>query len=321
MKRSKIAILGATSHIAKGLIYNFLRNRGGILHLYARSSEKTRDFLSTIGNVSDSDCVIHEGFDDVINFSYDVIINCVGVGTMNKPHSNYADYFTVNEEYDNLAIHYLREYNSHTLYICFSSGAVYGRNFTAPVEENSLNCIKVNHVTKEDYYTIVRLNSEAKHRAFTNLRIIDLRIFSYFSRFINLTDGYFITDVINCVLNKRVFVTNSTNIIRDYIHPQDLFSMVIKCIVSGKINAAFDMTSVKPVEKKEIVDYFVAEYGLKCKIGQPSGHANPTGMKNIYYSKHNNATGIGYKPIFNSMDAIKDESRYIITKLNKIKKD
>lgn len=312
-----ITILGATSHIAKGLIYSFLRKGEFVLHLYARSLEKTRDFFSTIGGFPD--CVIHEGFSDMTNFSYDVIINCVGVGTMNKPHSNYADYFTVNEKYDNLAIRYLRDYNPEALYICFSSGAVYGKHFTAPVTENSLNCIQVNHVSKEDYYAIVKLNSEAKHRAFTNLRIIDLRIFSYFSRFIDLTDGYFITEVIDCILKKKEFITDSNNIVRDYIHPQDLFAMVRKCIVTDKVNAAFDVASAKPVEKREILDYFASEYGLKYKVGQPSGHANPTGVKNVYYSKYANATSIGYKPVFSSRDTIREEARYIIDSANKIK--
>lgn len=321
MKKTKIAILGSTSHIAKGLINNFLRSQRVGLHLYTRSPDKLSSFLRVIEKSMSKDCVIHENYSAFLHLPYDVVINCVGVGTLNKAQSNYTDYFTVNEKYDNLAIEYLRSKNSNALYICFSSGAIYGRSFVAPVVEDSLNCIQVNRVTREDYYSIAKLNSEAKHRAFNNLKIVDLRIFSYFSRFINLTDGYFITEIIDCILKKKEFITDSSNIVRDYVHPHDFFTMLKKCIAAGKINAAFDVVSAKPVEKKEILDYFLSEYDLKYKIGEPSGHANPTGVKSVYYSKYNNAINVGYKPKFSSMDAIKEEAKYIITRANKIKED
>lgn len=313
MNKPKIAILGSTSHIAKGLINNFLQSGEFSLHLYTRSPDKFHSFLGAIGKSPEKGCVIHEGYSDFMKCSYDVVINCVGVGTLNKLRGNYTVYFTVTEEYDNLAIGYLCNSCPGALYISFSSGAVYGREFLAPVEENTMNSIRVNHIAKEDYYGIVRLNAEAKHRAFIGLRIVDLRIFSYFSRFIDLTDGYFITEVMDCILNKKVLVTNNVNIVRDYVHPEDLFSIIRKCMDAGKINVAFDVTSAKPVEKREILDYFSSEYGLKYEISRSLSYVSATGSKNIYCSKYNNATSIGYKPSFGSMDTIKQESKYILS--------
>lgn len=312
MKKSRIAILGSTSHIAKGLINNFLQRGGFSLHLYTRSLDKVRSFLGAIGKSPGKDCVIHKGYNDFLKCSYDVVINCVGTGTQNRLQGNYTNYFTLTEEYDNLVIRYLRDNRPDALYISFSSGVVYGREFSAPVEENTMNSIRVNHIATEDYYAIARLNSEAKHRAFSNLRIVDLRIFSYFSRFIDLTDGYFITEVMDCILNKKVLLTDNVNIVRDYVHPEDLLSIIRKCMDAGKINVAFDVISAKPVEKREILDYFSLEYGLKYKIGRSLSHVSPTGSKNIYCSKYNKALGIGYKPEYSSMDAIKQESKYIL---------
>jgi len=310
-EKSKIAILGSTSHIAKGLINNFLQGGGFSLHLYTRSPDKVRSFLGAIGKFPDKDCVIHESYKNFIKCSYDVVINCVGVGTLNKLRGNYTEYFTVTEEYDNLVIGCLRN-RPDTLYISFSSGAIYGRELSAPADENTVNHIHVNHVTTDDYYAIARLNAETKHRAFKNLRIVDLRIFSYFSRFIELTDGYFITEVMDCILNKKVLVTDNVNIVRDYVHPEDLFSIIRKCMDAGKINVAFDVTSARPAEKREILDYFSSVYGLKYQISRSLGHISATGSKNIYCSNYNNAACIGYKPAFSSMDAIKQESKYII---------
>lgn len=319
IRKTKIAILGATSHIAKGLINNFLQCKEFRLHFYTRSSVRVCDFLKAMEKTAKHSYIIHEGYDDFMRLSYDVVINCVGVGTLNKPQSNYADYFTVNEKYDNLVIRYLHDYNPQALYICFSSGAVYGRNFTVPVEENSLNCIRVNHVAKKDYYTIVRLNSEAKHRAFKDLKIIDLRIFSYFSRFIDLTDDYFITDIIDCILKHKVLTVDERNIIRDYLHPQDLFTAVKCAINTAGVNGAFDITSAKPVAKQEILDYFVSEYNLKYEVKKSLNHHSPTGAKNVYCSTYNVAMNIGYKPLYSSMDTIKEETKHIIDSANKIK--
>ena len=311
-KKPIIAILGSTSHIAKGLINSFLLSQEFSLCLYTRTPDKVLAFLTTIGKAPDKDCVIHEGYNNFTKAYYDVIINCIGVGTQNKLGNNYSKYFTVTEKYDNLVIENLLN-DQGTLYISFSSGVVYGRGHSAPVEKNTANVIRANYVAAEDYYAIVRLNSEAKHRSFKNLKIVDLRLFSYFSRFIDLTDGYFITEMLDCILNNKVFVTNDVNIVRDYVHPEDLFSIIIKCMDSGNINTAFDVISAKPVDKTEILDYFSSEYGLKYEINKSLDHVSATGSKNIYCSSYNNAAGIGYKPEFSSMDAIAQESKYILS--------
>jgi nucleoside-diphosphate-sugar epimerase len=312
MSKTRIAILGSTSHIAKGLINNFLRGGEFCLHLFTRSPDRLLRFLEGLEESVEQDCVLHEGYDDFAEGSYDVVINCVGVGTLSKLAGNYSSYFMVTEKYDNLIIEHLLE-NPDTLYISISSGAVYGRELSAPANEDTVNHIHVNHITTDDYYAITRLNAETKHRAFGNLRIVDLRVFSYFSRFIDLTDGYFITEIMDCILNEKMLVTDEVNMVRDYIHTEDLFSIIRKCVDAGKINKAFDAVSSKPVEKREILDYFSLEYGLKYEISRFSSHASATGKKNIYCSNYNNVACIGYEPTYSSMDVIKQESQHILT--------
>ena len=307
-----IVIMGATSHIAKGLIDKFLRDGDDHMYLFSRSLNKIQQFLDMIGspgNDAYSVCTDYQAFP---SFSYDVIINCVGVETRNKHNCDFTRYFTVTEEFDGLAIGYLQKRNPDALYISFSSGAVYGRGFPSAAEESSVNSLPVNQVVPEDYYGIVRINAEAKHRAHSDLRIIDLRIFSYFSRYINLADGYFITDVMEAILHNKGLVTESTNIVRDYLHPEDLFAMIIKCIHAGKINQAFDVNSSRPVAKQEILDYFSSEYGLKYEKRCFSENASATGAKSKYYSTCNRASQIGYTPRFSSMDALKDEATHIL---------
>ena len=318
MKQMNVAILGATSHIAKGLIYRFLKSDVFYLHLYARSSKKIHGFLGTLNTVAVKDCACHEGYEEFHNSSYDAVINCVGAGTLTKLQGDYTKYFTITEEYDNLAISYLRKRDPAAIYISFSSGAVYGSGFSSPANEYTANCIHVNQLEKKDFYSIARLNAEAKHRAFEDLNIVDLRVFSYFSRFFDPTDDYFITDVINCILENRTLITGSSTFVRDFVHPKDLFSLIIRCmdaaVHSRKINGAFDAISSQPVEKEEMLAFFAKKYNLQYVIDPSLTHASATGAKSFYYSTYRNAASIGHSPAFSSMDALADESKHIFLK-------
>lgn len=308
-----VAITGATSHIAKGLIDRFLHRREDRLYLFTRSADKVGRFLDAIGRPGDGNCTVCTDYGAFSSFSYDAVINCVGVETRTKDKCDYTRYFSVTEEFDNLAVGYLKNVNPDALYISFSSGAVYGKGFETPVGEDSVNTVSVNTVAPEDYYGIARINAEAKHRAHGNLRIVDLRVFSYFSRYITLTDGYFITDLLEAILNDTVLITDTTDIVRDYLHPEDLFSMIRLCMYAGKMNQAIDVTSSRPVSKQEILDYFSAAYGLKYERWRFTESASATGAKANYYSTCNRASRIGYVPQFNSLDTLKDEARYILS--------
>jgi len=308
-----IVIMGATSHIAKGLIDRFLQRGEDHLYLFSRSGDKVQHFLQAAGESGNDDkytiCSDYRAFSSL---HFDVIINCVGVETRNKHNCDFTRYFSVTEEFDGLAIAYLQNQNPDALYFSFSSGAVYGKGFSSPADEYSVNSIQVNHVAPEDYYSIARINAEAKHRAHGNLRIIDLRVFSYFSRYINLGDGYFITDLMQAILENKVLLTDSSNIVRDYLHPEDLFAMIVQCIHAGKMNQAIDVNSSCPVSKQEILDHFASKYGLKYERRNFAENASATGAKSNYYSKCERAFQIGYVPRFSSMDTLIQEARYIL---------
>jgi nucleoside-diphosphate-sugar epimerase len=317
VSKTKVAILGSTSHIAKGLISNFVRRPEFSLHLYTRSVDRVTCFLASIGQSTHEDCTIHINYADVVRCGYDVIINCIGVGTQHKLGENYALFFKVTEEFDNLSIACLSDSCPDALYVSFSSGAVYG-NLAQPANENSVSQFVVNRIEPNNYYAIARLNSEAKHRALKQLNIVDLRIFSYFSRYIDLEDGYFISDVMSSLLRGKTLITSDKNIVRDYLHPDDLFAMVIKCIEVHTLNCAFDVVSRCPVEKKSILQYFACEYGLKYTIGEPMEKAGSTGYKHVYCSNNQNAKKIGFLPRFSSMETIVEESKHLISFLRAV---
>ncbi|MGE5499282.1 MAG: NAD-dependent epimerase/dehydratase family protein [Syntrophothermus sp.] len=308
----KIAILGATSHIAKGLISRFIIDNEYELFLYSRSFERAENFLKLIDRKDNGNYRILDDYGKFQSLKYDLIINCIGVETRNKHNCDFSRYFSLTEEFDNLVVGYLQKINEDAQYISFSSGAVYGKGFSSPADEDSENCIAVNKIAPEDYYSIVRINAETKHRSLNNLRIIDLRVFSYFSRFINIEDGYFITDVIQSVIKKQTLITDKTNMVRDYIHPEDLFAAVKKCPYSPNGNCAVDLQSLSPVSKQEVLDYFSVHYGLQYKIHESSQNESATGTKLNYYSVINNAALIDFRPVYRSINSLAHESEILI---------
>jgi nucleoside-diphosphate-sugar epimerase len=309
MNRSRmIAVLGATSQIAKGLIENYLKRTGSKLYLYARRKEKVKEFLSTFESDNGSKILDFEDFDE---YDYDVIINCVGYGTPQKVIRFADEILQTTEKYDNVALNYLA---SHTaaMYINFSSGAVYGKCFEKPADENTLFQLKINRIGINDYYALSKIYSEAKHRSTERYNIADIRVFAYFSKYIDTAGKYFITELVDCLIKKKPFLTTSNDMVRDYTHPDDLFQLVNKCTENQKLNGAYDAFSKKPVSKFELLDYLKMNYGLIYTIKDNIQVVNATGNKSMYYSVKYNAEEIGYSPKYTSLESIDKVLRNIL---------
>ncbi len=313
-RKSRIAILGATSHIAKGLINNFLSRDSVRLFLFARNARPVPVFLKETVGTRGGDVTIIEGYRTFSEKAYDLIINCIGLGTVSEEPHIYTSFFMVTERFDNLVISYLKK-SPRTVYINFSSGAVYGTGFPTPANAKTINEIPVNGITRDNYFAVAKLNSEAKHRAFETLNIIDIRVFSYFSRFVDITGKYFLTELLHCLVQGKVFITGEENIARDYIHPDDLFLLIKKCLARKKINVAIDAYSLRPAKKKEILEYFASRYGLKYAIEKSAGRPHVTGHKSVYYSLFKKAAELNYRPRFSSMVTIQQESAYLLQNL------
>ncbi|GFO70139.1 hypothetical protein GMLC_37180 [Geomonas limicola] len=303
----RIAILGATSHIAKGLIVG-LAAAGHRLTLFARSPERVRGFLVLAGITQQVPVLPIEGF---CEGSYDVVINCVGIGDPGKLREKMSSIFRVTEHFDNLVLDYQGRHPA-TLYLNLSSGAAYGQDFYEPVREDSRACFDINHLGMGDYYGMAKACSEAKHRALSGRPIVDLRVFGYFSRFIDLETKYLMCEVVTCLKRGEVFVTGSGNIMRDYVHPDDLVALVECCLEHPELNEAFDVYSLKPVAKFEILDSFTTRFGLKVRIEGDVAHVAPTGNKDNYYSVNRRAARIGYQPKYSSIDSLLVETEVLL---------
>ncbi len=299
----KVAILGATGYIGKSLVREFFSHgKEYELCLFSRSVPKLESFVNSLeaaGSYTIFDlATFPEG-------AYDVVINCTGIGDTAKLKEHKADVFKITEDMDAMVIAYL-EKNPSTLYINLSSGAVYGDNFQKPVDAASQSVLNINALTIPEYYAIAKINAEAKHRAFAHLHIIDIRVFAFFSQYVDMNAPFLMSQIIRALRDKTTFETKSDDIVRDYISPQDLYSLIRLMMEKGSGNECFDVYSAKSVSKFELLDFLKETYGLQYVV-QESIAAHSGLPKNVYYSENKKAAELGYVPAHSSLEGLKIE--------------
>ena len=241
------------------------------------------------------------------------MINCVGISDPAKIKSSQGTILETTEKFDTMTLDYLERFPERKL-INFSSGIVYGGNFSSPITKTILidENFDGNEKDGRGEYALSKINSEIKHRMLKSLNIIDFRLFSFFSRFINLDAKLLMCEMISSIMQNKKFLTDETDIYRDYIHPKDLFSYVKKCICKDSLNDVFDLRSKKPIGKFELLNFLKEKYGLQYEIEPGVKSFNPTGFKRNYYSESRKAESLGYKPEYSSIGTISDEISFII---------
>lgn len=305
--KTKIAIIGATGHVAKGLIYKYSLCPDTELYLFARSVGKVQSFLHALKPTA----VCHVNILGEFNkFDYDVVINGIGMRTNVIQENMWLDLYLLTETFDNMILEYLG-LHPKTIYINFSSGAVYGNAFHQPVERTTPSHFKTNELRSTDYYGISKLYSEAKHRSCAHLKIIDLRLFAYFSRFADLDSPYLITSALNSIIQKTIFETNADNIVRDYIGLEDLYSLIRQCIQRPS-NAVYDVYSREPVSKLELLTQLNKRFNLQYRILENNPYESLTGAKQHYFSTNRSAQDVGYTPLNDSLDMLINETELLL---------
>lgn len=290
----KIAILGATSQIAKDFIVGLSQDAAHELYLFARNP---KEVVHTAGSVA---CGYHEF---LTADRYDLIINFVGIGDPARAKAMGHKVFEVTEYYDNMALAYLERHTS-CRYIFLSSGAVYGDSFTHPVTESSPAIININRLQPTDWYTIAKLYAEAKHRAMSAASIIDVRVFNYFSHTQDMNARFLITDLVRAIKSHQIFRTSAENIIRDFITPTDLYELFLCAINADPCNLAIDCYTKAPVDKLSLLKVLKKKFRLNYELVSSGSAVNATGIKNHYYSTNTIAEKLGYQPKLSSVDGL-----------------
>lgn len=302
MKQKNIAIFGSTGHIGKNLISFFIKNNDFKIFLFSRDIKKFESLKMIF-----SDTMSFNTYDDFGKNEYDVIINCVGISNPNAFEKNSRSIFDTAEFYDTMVLDYLKNFPT-TLYINLSSGAVFSGEFDKPVDDSSTYKFDVNGINKGEMYSISKMYLESKHRSLPDLNIVDLRIFGFFSRFIDVNAGFFMSELLQALKNKSEFVTDKKDFVRDYVNPKDFYDLTKNCIANKKINDVFDVYSKEIISKFQILEECFNKFDLKFKLVEKIESISPTGVKKNYYSLSRKAEKINYSPQFSSLETILNES-------------
>ena len=297
----RIAILGATSQIAQDLILSFSKNKSYNFSLFGRNVALLQKWINS-ENLSDK-YQVQEYSEFGNHQKYDVIINFVGIGDPVKAKKMGSDIFQITEQYDNMALDYIKQHKE-TRYIFLSSGAVYGGSYQEPANENTVATVDINNLESTDWYAISKLYAEARHRSLSELSIVNVRVFNYFSHTQDMDTRFLITDIVRAIKNKEVFKTLADNVIRDFITPPDFYRLIQAIIDFKPINTALDCYTKSPISKFDLLNELKDEFGLKYEIDKGIDIINATGGKINYYSTNKKAKKINYTPIRKSLAGI-----------------
>ena len=305
----RLAILGATSQIAKDLVLSFATNFELELALFARRPEAVYQWLESVRLSNRYAAADFTAFTPYLRF--DAIINLVGVGNPVQTMALGADIFDVTLKYDDIALDYVRQHPD-CRYIFLSSGAAYGASFDEPVNGNTQAVIAINNLQPQDWYAVAKLHAECRHRSFPHLPIVDIRVFNYFSHTQDMEARFLITDIFRAIRDKTVLKTSADYIVRDFIHPSDFCKLVNSILGAPATNAVVDAYSKAPIDKPTLLIAMQEKFGLRYEVVQTGASVNATGGKPHYYSLNRRGAEFGYLPTLTSLQGILKESSQLL---------
>ena len=304
----RIAILGATSQIARDFLMSYAQRRAFDFLLYVRDRSTMLDWLVRNGLEYPVFCYAEYGRE-----AHDAVINFVGVGDPQRTATMGGAIFGITQQFDDLVLEGLKS-NQQRRYIFMSSGAALGSCFMEPARQNTRASIAINALPHQEYYSVAKLHAECKHRALSDLSITDVRVFNYFSRTQNLSARFFITDILRAIRDGETLNVSSDIMVRDFLHPTD-FCHLVECILAAPAgNRVLDCYTRATIDKPTLLGVMEQEFGLQYKIVESSPAVNATGCKPYYYSINYLAAELGYDPIYSSQDGVVLESKYFLGK-------
>jgi nucleoside-diphosphate-sugar epimerase len=312
----RVAILGATSQIAKDLVQLFAERSSHELALYARRPDVVAQRMTRVGLAGRYAVADFAAFGPDEHF--DAILNFVGVGDPARAAAMGATIFDVTLKYDELALDYVRQHPD-CRYLFLSSGAAYGSSFDEPVDENTKAVVPINNLKPQDWYGVAKLHAECRHRALAHLPIVDIRVFNYFSHTQDMEARFLITDAVRAIRDKTVLKTSRAYMLRDYLHSSDFFRLISTILTSPATNAALDCRSKAPVDKTNLLAALQKKFGLKYELVQADPAMNATGTKPHYYSLNKRAKDFLYHPRLTSLEGIEQELQIFFQGRNLLK--
>ncbi len=299
--KTKIAILGSTGYIGRSLLASGLADGRTVIPV-SRDALRARETLATYG-VDSKNILTYDEFRDQ---DFDIIVNATGIGSPKEITKDPKRVFDVTEAMDKALFSYL-EQHPYARIFSISSGSVYGRQSDQVIKTGSLSIFDPAHFSPGDHYSLAKLCSEAKHRAWVEYSVIDLRVFAFVSRWLNPNESFFISEVSKCLLEDETLVTMPNDMVRDYSTANDIWNVIDFLCSTSPTNSVFDMQSQSPVTKFEMLDRLRDKFGLRYQVDNSLRDQSPTGPKNTYCSQSDALFKLGFIPARTALENIEIE--------------
>lgn len=303
-----IAILGATSQIARDLIVSSSAAEDTQLYLFARRPDEVTKWLASAGLTGRYPV---DGFSGFAKQEFDAVINFVGVGNPAQAVAMGNTIFDVTLRFDEMVLEYLQTHPA-CRYLFLSSGAAYGSSFNEPAKRDTPAVVAINNLAPHEWYGVAKLHAECRHRSHPEHPIIDIRVFNYFSRTQDISARFLITDILRAIRDKTVLKTSSDYIVRDFLHPSDFYKLVSSLLSAPATNTAVDCYSRAPIDKPNLLATMQEEFGLQYEITEVTASVNATGSKPHYYSLNTRAADFGYQPALTSLEGVLQEMKAML---------
>lgn len=296
----KIALLGASSQIARDLIKHLRAQNTHTLFLFGRQENIESNILSYAQFNSEN---------------YDAVINFVGVGDPARAMAMGSSILEVTETFDDLVLAYLKTH-PQCKYVFLSSGAAIGGDFKQAAGEQTRATFPINSLTQQDWYGIAKFYTEVKHRVLSDKAIIDIRVFNYLSTSQDIEARFMITDALRTIRDGTVFQTNPLDLYRDYLSEIDFFRLITAVLDSPACNTVVDCYSQAAVGKFRMLDALTERFGLNYEVIGEIDSVNATGVKLHYYStNYAPARKLGYTPSTDSLSNVLSVSHFLLNTL------
>ncbi len=297
-----IAILGATSQIAKDLVSAMSPDNSHTFSLFARKPAAVSAWLAQSGLGAHHAVFGFEAFATPA-FAFDAILNFVGVGNPAQAKAMGASIFDVTLQYDGLALGYVHQH-PQCKYIFLSSGAAYGSGFEEPVTASTQATVPINALQPQDWYGVAKLHAECRHRALGHLPIVDIRVFNYISASQDAGAAFLTSEILRAIQGGTALSTSAVNLVRDYIGPEDFCALVRNILAAPRTNVVVDCYTRAPVEKMTMLAALQERFDLDYRITEAPVGLSATGYKKNYFSTNHSAQQFGYAPQYTSLENV-----------------
>jgi nucleoside-diphosphate-sugar epimerase len=293
----RVAILGAGSYVSRAILPGLLRSTDWEAVLHTRAPEPLTRWAVGRGLPRERISVLSSN--EFGSRAFDVVVNFVGAGDPRLVNEMGEDILAVTAEWDLRALQVLRQRPS-TGYIFASSGVATGEDFMLPREPAA----PLKAPAPDDYYARAKAEAEARHREHGDLSIVDLRLYSFYSADMGARLGYLVCAMLQSLLAGSVLTTDEHDIARDYLHPDDLVSAIIAVVRSTQSNGAYDLASVAPVHKFELLRRFHEKFDLQWQVKSSISKPN----KLNYFSRDRALSRYGFVPKLSALEAVMDQA-------------